>query len=161
MTIPRKICLFLGQHIVDDISNKSLHKYHRWHISEFGSVGNIYFLSYLWNTWDRGFVVFHGNHKVHSACKAFTPHTFHLFCCLAKARCSQLLASVQLARLLWATTAFTIKAFSLSDKVRRWVKDVARHENNNHTPENVTRKMNHTFGQWDDVKCALSEIILV
>ena len=38
------------------------------------------FCQYLWNTWDHVFVVFffvfHGNHKVHSACKAFTHFPF-------------------------------------------------------------------------------------
>jgi len=55
---------------VDGISHKSLHEYHSLHLSGFSLAGQFYYYYYLWNSWDHGFVVFHGNHKEHSACKA-------------------------------------------------------------------------------------------
>jgi len=88
MSISWKNCLLLGQHTVDCISYKAPHKLPCFARVRFCFSGKILFL--------HGYVeqlilwiccVFHGNHKVHNACKALTNLRF-IFIVLFKARCS-------------------------------------------------------------------------
>ena len=85
VTIPWKMCLLFGHYIVDSMSDKSLHKYHSLYMSGFDSAGNIYILSlFVKHMGPWILCVFHGNHKVHSGCKAFTHLPFAF--CLAESK---------------------------------------------------------------------------
>ena len=70
-------------------------KYHSLHMSGVGSAGNIYFLSIFMKhmgPYICCIFVFHGNHNVHCACKAFTHFPF-AFVLVEQGACSYLLLS--------------------------------------------------------------------
>ena len=85
MTISCKICSQFGRHTVDGISYKSQPAYHSLRMLSFGSAGKIYFCQCLWNSWDRGFIVF-SIATAKSTVLARPWRTFGLFFALLKSR---------------------------------------------------------------------------
>jgi len=64
-----KNVLLFDQHTADEISHKSLHKYHSLHVSGFDSAGMFYFMAgYVKQLESWICCVSHCNYKVHNAC---------------------------------------------------------------------------------------------